>query len=220
MPALPGPRPRHGAARATVQRARPAAAGAVGLAHARPLARAGAAEFHRPRISHGSLFYVKGKMQNTPRNPSRFVACAATEGWARRFLQEMFSKYAVLFVGYSHNDPVMHYLARGLPSSAEGRRFALTPEGQERFWKHLGIVALAYRKRRGKDPHRELGLALARWVTLTAERPLDKRERIRGITSRLPPGAGEDHDYLVNALNDEYTARFFAEFARISSSTG
>src|ERR1022692_2686497 len=77
MPALPRPGPRHGAARATVQRARPSAAGAVGLAHARQLARAGAAEFHRPRISHGSLFYVKGKMQNTPRNPSRFVACAA-----------------------------------------------------------------------------------------------------------------------------------------------
>jgi SIR2-like domain len=56
-----------------------------------------------------------------------------TEGWARRFLLEMFSKYAVIFVGYSHNDPVMHYLARGLPSSTEDTRFALTLEGQDIF---------------------------------------------------------------------------------------
>ncbi|MGR5939314.1 SIR2 family protein [Bacillus pacificus] len=34
-----------------------------------------------------------------------------TEGWARRFLVDLFSNYTVLFVGYSHNDPVMKYLA-------------------------------------------------------------------------------------------------------------
>ena len=28
-----------------------------------------------------------------------------TEGWARRFIQDLFLKFTVLFVGYSHNDP-------------------------------------------------------------------------------------------------------------------
>ena len=155
------------------------------------------------------------------RDPARMVLRDAdfgraylTEGWARRFLQEMFLKYTVLFVGYSHNDPVMHYLARGLPSSTEGRRFALTPDGDDKFWKYLGIVALAYPIRSSGSPHREQELALVEWVRFTAERPLDRRERIRHLVSNLPPGAGEDHDYLVDALNDEYTARFFAEFAR------
>ncbi|MCX6639147.1 MAG: SIR2 family protein [bacterium] len=36
-----------------------------------------------------------------------------TEGWASRFLQEMYAKYTVLFIGYSHNDPIMNYLTRG-----------------------------------------------------------------------------------------------------------
>jgi hypothetical protein len=126
----------------------------------------------------------------------------------------MFSKYTVLFVGYSHNDPVMHYLARGLPSSTEGRRFALTSEGNERFWKHLGIAELAYPKRRGRNAHLEQGLAMAKWVTRTGERLLDKRERVREIVSKLPPGVGEDDDYLADSLRHVSTARFFTEFAR------
>ena len=35
-----------------------------------------------------------------------------TEGWARRFLAELFRSFTVMFVGYSHNDAVMKYLAR------------------------------------------------------------------------------------------------------------
>jgi hypothetical protein len=45
-----------------------------------------------------------------------------TEGWARRFVLELFLKYTVLFVGYSHNDPVMQYLARGLPPGDSNKK--------------------------------------------------------------------------------------------------
>ncbi len=38
-----------------------------------------------------------------------------TDAWAARFLDRMFGEYPVLFfVGYSHNDTIMKYLARGL----------------------------------------------------------------------------------------------------------
>ena len=39
-----------------------------------------------------------------------------TEGCARRFLLDLFQSFTVLFVGYSHDDIVMHYLARALPA--------------------------------------------------------------------------------------------------------
>lgn len=38
-----------------------------------------------------------------------------TDGWARRFVQDLFTNRTVLFIGYSHNDVVVTYLARGLP---------------------------------------------------------------------------------------------------------
>ena len=49
-----------------------------------------------------------------------------TEGWARRFLVELFRSFTVMFVGYSHNDTVMKYLARALPARESKPRFALT----------------------------------------------------------------------------------------------
>jgi hypothetical protein len=63
---------------------------------------------------------------------SDFGRAYLTEGWARVFLQKLFERYTVLFVGYSHNDPVMNYLVRGLPPPAGTRkRFALTALGEE-----------------------------------------------------------------------------------------
>jgi hypothetical protein len=179
--------------------------------------------FAAPALPAGGDFlgivHLHGSVMKDPRHmvltDADFGRAYLTEGWARRFLQEMFLKYVVLFVGYSHNDPVMHYLARGLPSSAEGKRFALTPEGNDKFWKYLGIVPLPYPIRGDGDTHREAGYSLDRWATLTAERPLDKRERIRRIVAHSPPGVGEDHDYLVEALSDVSTARFFTESATV-----
>ena len=38
-----------------------------------------------------------------------------TEGWAARFLVELFSNFTILFVGYSYDDTIMSYLTRALP---------------------------------------------------------------------------------------------------------
>jgi hypothetical protein len=88
---------------------------------------------------------------------SDFGRAYLTEGWARVYLQKLFEKYTVLFVGYSHNDPVMNYLARGLPPAAGTRkRFALTAPGQEEDWKYRGIIPITYRLT--KDPQQPLDL--------------------------------------------------------------
>ena len=50
-----------------------------------------------------------------------------TDGWASRFLVELFRSITVMFVGYSHDDTVMKYLARALPESdAEDVSFSPT----------------------------------------------------------------------------------------------
>ncbi len=43
-----------------------------------------------------------------------------TEGWARVFLQKLFERYTVLFVGYSHNDPANELPGAGSPSNGRG----------------------------------------------------------------------------------------------------
>ena len=68
-----------------------------------------------------------------------------SDGWATRFLMEMFVHHTVLFVGYSHQDVVMRYLARSFVGATE--RFALTPAGRETLWAHLGIIPVHYPER-------------------------------------------------------------------------
>lgn len=90
-----------------------------------------------------------------------------TEGWARRFLQGLFAQYTVLFVGYSHEDTVLQYLARGLPPDAgTGGRFALIPKGKEQHWKYLGITPIPYLLTEGENRHSALGTALSAWADL------------------------------------------------------
>ena len=57
------------------------------------------------------------------------------EGWAKDFLFDLFSHYTVLFVGYSHDDPIMNYLARSLPESEAKPRYILIDGSENNFKK-------------------------------------------------------------------------------------
>jgi hypothetical protein len=49
-------------------------------------------------------------------------------GWATRFIQRFLSRFQILFVGYSADDPPMQYLLKGLDLMA-GRKQAICPSG-------------------------------------------------------------------------------------------
>lgn len=138
-----------------------------------------------------------------------------TDGWARRFVQGLFLKYTVLFIGYSHQDPVMHYIARGLPPiGAEQRRFALAPEGNESFWNNLGIQLLPYKKKdEGSNPHVQLQRACALWANHVLSTPLENRERIRRIVEKPPMPIGDEIDFIEKAIGSDNLVRFFIDTA-------
>jgi SIR2-like domain len=127
--------------------------------------------FAAPALPVGSNFsgivHIHGSVTKSPTRlvliDQDFGRAYLTEGWARRFIQDVFLNYVVLFVGYSHNDPVMHHLARGLPPVASSnRRFVLTPEDKHDSWNNLGITDLVYPLRPGND-HSALQIAVSAW---------------------------------------------------------
>ena len=72
-----------------------------------------------------------------------------TDSWARRFLVALFTSCHVLFIGYSHSDVVMNYLARALPESAKKRYVLVSGDENEetqRKWQVLGIQRIEYPK--------------------------------------------------------------------------
>jgi len=137
-----------------------------------------------------------------------------THAWASRFLLAMFMNYTVLFVGYSHNDVVMNYLARGLPPVDGKRRFVFTADDNLSKWEFLGIHPISYKLVNGENPHLALTQSVECWVAELRSGLLDKALRIRAIAEAHPPLEGEDADYLRYALTQIDTARVFLKHAR------
>ena len=133
-----------------------------------------------------------------------------TDGWARRFLVELFRFFTVLFVGYGHNDPVMRYLARALPTG-EATRFALTYEDIDR-WRLLGIEPVIYPKSSG-DNHQALNTGVRGLADYARRGVLDWRREIREFAEKPPSLDEESMDLVEDALSDATKTRFFTDVA-------
>ena len=134
------------------------------------------------------------------------------EGWARRFLVELFRSSTVMFVGYSHNDTVMKYLARALPAQESQKRFALTDDPDADHWPVLGIEPIAY-PRRPSDDHVGLSEGIRGLADHARRGLLDRRHEISEIAGRPPSPDEREADIIDEALADPTTAQFFADAA-------
>ncbi|HEX3552047.1 MAG TPA: SIR2 family protein [Thermoanaerobaculia bacterium] len=134
-----------------------------------------------------------------------------TEGWAGRFVVDLFREYTVLFVGYSYSDTVMSYLTRGLAPTFGRKRFALTEIGQREKWKLLGIQPIDYDP---ADGHRALAEGLSQWVSFERRGFLDWGQRLPALVDREPRAlAPDEQGELEFCLKNEKRARLFYQHA-------
>jgi len=68
----------------------------------------------------------------------------------------MFVSYITLLIGYSHNDVIMKYLARGLGPHAKPR-YVCTHQPDSPIWRQLRIIPVGYSP---ADDHRALTVAI------------------------------------------------------------
>ncbi|MBW8190644.1 SIR2 family protein [Neiella marina] len=138
-----------------------------------------------------------------------------TDGWASRFLMQMFETYTVLFVGYSHDDMVMSYLARALPDKAKGKRFALVgseTKNQDSKWQSLGIEPVYFPQEHEHD-YDELSSSTKALSDFLRRRPSDWQEHIGRIAEQDGPLDLEDEHAIQHALNDVAKVRYFTSRA-------
>jgi len=167
---------------------------------------------------HGSFRQTDDQLVLTDQDFSRAYL---TEGWARRFLQQLFSEYIVLFIGYSHGDDVMRYLSRGIPSDSSERRYAFDREWKENgeetdrsaFWEFFGIEASLYPK--GKEnEHEELTSAVQAWTEFASEKPSDREQHVQAIITQQPTDLNhKDEEYLKELLQSAEGTRYFTRHA-------
>jgi hypothetical protein len=135
-----------------------------------------------------------------------------TEGWARRFLVDVFRRYTVLFVGYSHDDVVMNYLARALPADSVAGRYALTEE--DGSWELLGIKPIRFVKGVGPNAFGQLYDGVQRLADRATRGALDWQSRLAELGSRNPPADEESIGEVEQALREVHTTRFLLNVAR------
>ncbi len=163
---------------------------------------------------HGS---VRGEPRNLVLTDADFGRAYLTQGWARRFIQQLFSEFVVLFVGYSHQDLPLLYLARGMSAASSGPgRYALTPPASDTDWINLGIAPIHYPLRAAPAaPHGGVGDCLAKWAELANLGSLGTEENIKRIVTSERPITKEESDFLKQSLRETHTRRFFVRHARL-----
>ncbi|MDM0086949.1 MULTISPECIES: DUF4020 domain-containing protein [unclassified Variovorax] len=175
--------------------------------------------YHAPALPLGydftGIVHVHGALphaRDLVLTDADFGRAYLTEGWARRFLLDVFRRYTVLFVGYSHNDVVMNYLARALPAEVAVGRFALTDE--DGSWDLLGIKPVRFNRVDGPSAYQELYDGVQMLAERATRGALDWQTRMAEIGGREPPADAEATGEVEHALREVHTTRFFTNVAR------
>ena len=175
--------------------------------------------FRAPALPVGSDFngivHVHGSIEK-PKDmvltDADFGRAYLTEGWARRFLVDLFRTYPVLFVGYGHNDTVMNYLARALPAEQTQPRFAFAHEAEMNNWNSLSVEPLVFPQLNPKD-YSGLYQGIAGLAKNATRSVLGWQATITEIAANPPSLNQEDMELIGDAFHHPTRTRFFTEAA-------
>lgn len=153
---------------------------------------------------HGSVLRDARELVLTDRD---FGRAYLTQAWATRFLLPMFQRFTVLFIGYSHDDPLMRYLALGLPSDTPRYVLTRTDDAVDKKWQRLHVATVSYPVD-GHD-HGALVDAIEAWSERARMGRLQHSARVAEIVAAGTTLRPVDRDYLLQRLRSADGARDF-----------
>ena len=135
-------------------------------------------------------------------------------GWASRFVMELFAKYTVLFVGYSHNDTIMTYLTPSLPPGASKGLFALIGEKSPdpAHWRRMAIEPIVFHQSDVSD-YSKLDEAVAKLADFKRRGVLEWQSAISIVASAMPSTDDDAISAIEHALTEPTLTRFFVDSA-------
>ncbi len=150
-----------------------------------------------------------------------------TEGWAARFVSELFRNFVVCFVGYSIHDLVLRYIMDALAadrmlgeSTQEVYVFGKYESGQKDIeldnWRSINVLPILYQIHSDNDNHSNLHQTLIHWAE-KYHHGIQGKEQVVIELAHVPPSKSTRQDDFVGhmlwALSDEsgLPAKRFAE---------
>lgn len=136
------------------------------------------------------------------------------DGWARRFLVDLFADTVSLFIGYSHHDTIMNYLTPSLDKHSSNHRYALIGIESDipSRWERMGIQPIRF-SQKDNDDYSQLDMAIEELAKHVHRGFLDWRRIITDIAAGMPPVDEESADIIDHALSDPTMTRFFVDTA-------
>jgi len=156
---------------------------------------------------HGALNKSKDDFILTDQN---FSDAYFTDGWATRFLQGLLHNYTVVFIGYSHRDPIIPYISLGAPGNIN--RYAFDDEGEdvEARWLHYGITPLLYPAKQHGILHEAINI----WANRTVRGAFAKEQEIKQIASSRPPIDESKFTPILDIFKELETTRYFIQYVK------
>lgn len=129
----------------------------------------------RSDLEFRGIVHLHGRVDPGYRQPAdeEFVVSSAdfgraylSDGWATRFIQSLLSRFQIVFVGYTAEDPPVQYLleALNLQAGTRKRLYAFQDgesEAAKALWEHKGVQAIPFDSSKGFGP---LWDTLAAWA--------------------------------------------------------
>ena len=181
--------------------------------------------FQAPALPLGNRFHGIVHLHGSVNEPEEMVLThrdfgraylTESDGWARRFLVDLFANNTMLFVGYSHNDTIMTYLTPSLPPDGGQQRFALIGDQSDdpNHWSRMGIEPITFQQAHAND-FSGLEAAVAGLASFLQRGVLDWQREIAAIAGGYPPIDDESAGIIEHALRDPVTTMFFVESAQL-----
>lgn len=179
--------------------------------------------FEAPTLPPGRSFRGLVHIHGSVKDPEDMVLTdrdfgqaylTGSDGWASRFVFDLFTNNTVLFVGYSHSDVMMTYVARALPAGDAQSRFALVGSQTDDpdHWIRMGIQPILFHQSDTGD-FDGLDTAVAELANHRRLTLLDWQQKIATIAALWPPVDEEISGVIEHALTDPVMTRFFVETA-------
>ena len=145
---------------------------------------------------------------------ARFGQAYLTHGWVSEFFKEIISRYVVVFIGYSADDPPVRYLLEGYNKDFNSNHAmyafqAGDPEDVKGMWQQKGVMGIGYSD---AESHKALWDTLYAW----AERAKDINGWYQKVISRAVggPEAVKPHErgQIAHVVSSQYGAKRFLEY--------
>ena len=178
--------------------------------------------YSAPALPYGDSFDGLIHLHGLTSGPKSMVLLAedygkayVTNGWASRFLVDLFDEYTVLFVGYSCGDSLIDYLTRSISNRITGNAYSLCRAGEDSSdWSMRGVTPISFKG------YEDLPLIIKEWANYLEQSVTDRVRRLREIACHAELDDNEV-EYLLSSLawsDEDDRVVFTHEFCSASTS--